>query len=97
MSSHEEDVEEALEPTLLDMDDNPVWIHGCETMLAGEDDDEDGTPAIHVVVSAYRGRCDLGEDHFTEVSHFYSAAMARQLAAALLNASDMLDEYVAGE
>jgi len=97
VSSHEEDVEEALEPTLLDMDDNPLWIHGCETMLAGDDPGDEGTPAIHVVVSAYRGRCDMNEDHFTEVSHFYSAAMARQLAAALLNASDMLDEYVAGE
>lgn len=94
VSEHEEDLEEALEPTILDMDDNPVWIHGCETVIAGE---EDGVPAIHVVMSAYRGTCDMGEDHFTEVNHFYDSAKARQLAAGLLNAADMLDEYVASE
>ena len=96
MGSHEEDLEEALEPILLDMDDNPVWIHGCETVVVGGDEDED-VPAIHVIMSAYRGTCDMGEPHFTEVSHFYSAALARQLAAGLLNAADMLDEFVAGE
>lgn len=94
VSEHEEDIEEALEPIVLDMDDNPVWIHGCETVIAGE---EDGVPAIHVVMSAYRGTCDMGEDHFTEVNHFYDAPTARQLAAGLLNSADMLDEFLASE
>jgi hypothetical protein len=94
VSEHEEDLEEALEPTILDMDDNPVWIHGCETVIAGE---EDGVPAIHVVISAYRGTCNMGDDHFTEVNHFYDSARARKFAAGLLNAADMLDEYIASE
>lgn len=93
MVEPEHDMEEALEPTLLDLDDNPVWIHGCETLFDGEDHG----PAIHMVVSAYRGTCDMGEPHFTEVSHFYNAALARQLAAGLLNAADMLDEIATEE
>lgn len=98
MTEPEHDIEDALEPTILDMDDNPVWIHGCETIEAGEDPElAEGLPAIHVVVSAFRGRCDMGEDHFTEVSHFYDSARARQFAAGLLNAADLLDEYLASE
>lgn len=83
----EHDAEEVLEPAVQDLDDNPVWVHPCETVVGGEDD----TVAIHVLTSAFRGTCDLGEAHFTEVSHFYSAAQARMLAASLLNAADELD------
>jgi hypothetical protein len=88
MSEPEHDAEEVLEPTVQDLDDNPVWIHSCETLIDGVDD----IKAIHVLTSAFRGVCDMGEPHFTEVSHFYNQAQARMLAAGLLNAADELDQ-----
>lgn len=86
----EHDMDEALEPVLLDLEDNPVWVHGCESI----DDDGEEIVAIHVVLSVYRGQCSMNEDHFTEVDHFYDASRARQLAAALLNAANALDGLV---
>lgn len=83
----EHEMDEALEPVLQVQEDNPVWVHACETI----DDNGDEQSAIHVVLSVYLGQCDMHEDHFREVDHYYSAAQARQLAASLLNASDQLD------
>jgi hypothetical protein len=85
MAEPENDELEDIEPVLVDMNEDPVWVHGCET-------DEEGTVAIHLIVSEFRGRCDMGEDHYATVNHMYTGAQARQLAAALLNAADALDE-----
>lgn len=77
----ENDELEGLEPVLLDMDEDPAWVHVC-----GEENE-----LIHLVVSNYRGKCEMNEDHWTEVQHVYDPARARQLAASLLNAADQAD------
>lgn len=79
----DQDMHEGFEPTLVDLDGDPVWVHGCEN--------DEGNVAIHLIMSESMGECDMGEEHFVEVSHVYDAGKARQLAAALLNAADMLD------
>lgn len=71
------ETEQEPQPAVVDEAGDEAWVWVVEE---------------HIVLELYvdTGVCDHGAEHFATVAHQYTAAQARILAAALLNAADAL-------